>query len=122
MCITAFNSDGIIEARNKIDLLDAEARARVVNEAQRRAGAVALSAVTGVGCDALLAMIDRRLAETRQVVELSVDLTDGAGIAWLYRNGEVLDRRDDEVRAHFRVGLSSADLARFGTRRTAAVS
>ena len=113
---------GIIEARNKIDRLDAESRARVVNEAERRPGAVALSAITGEGCDRLLDRIDRRLARSRQVVELSVDLADGAGIAWLYRHGEVLGRRDDEAKAHIQVGLTGPDLARFEARKPAIAS
>ncbi|HVB17109.1 MAG TPA: GTPase HflX, partial [Stellaceae bacterium] len=45
--------DGLIEVLNKIDLLDEEARASLVNQAQRNTETVALSAVTGEGCDAL---------------------------------------------------------------------
>ncbi|MBM3599156.1 MAG: GTPase HflX [Alphaproteobacteria bacterium] len=115
--VDAGDAGKLIEARNKIDLLDPEARAQVANEAERRPAAVALSAMTGEGCDRLLALIDRRLAQSREVVELSVDLADGAGIAWLYRHGEVLERRDDEHKAHIRVGLSDADRARFETRK-----
>jgi GTP-binding protein HflX len=120
--LDAGDEAGVIEARNKIDRLDPEGRACTINEAERRAGAVALSAVTGEGCDRLLDLIDRRIARNRQVVELSVDLTDGAGIAWLYRHGEVLARRDDDTKAHFQIGLSRADLARFETRKPMVVS
>jgi len=111
----------MIEVRNKIDLLPAEARNAAVNQSGREENACALSAVTGEGCDALLAMIDARLNAERCVLDVAVDLTDGAAIAWLYSRGEVLSRSDDERFAHIRVGLDAADAARFEhqfTRRT----
>jgi GTP-binding protein HflX len=46
------------------------------------------------------------------VVDVDVDLTDGATLSWLYARGEVLDRRDDEARAHLRVAMEPAHLAR----------
>jgi GTP-binding protein HflX len=49
-------------------------------------------------------------------VPLDVDLTDGAGIAWLYRHGEVLERQDDEQVAHLVVNINQADLDRFAAR------
>jgi len=42
-------------------------------------------------------MIETRLSEDRQTLEISVDAADGAGLSWLYRHSEVLskDLRDD---------------------------
>ncbi|MGB8276058.1 MAG: GTPase HflX, partial [Alphaproteobacteria bacterium] len=97
--------NGIIEALNKIDLVDEDARAALFNQAARLPDAAAISALTGQGCDALLALIDRRLSEQRVVVDLSVALEDGARIAWLYSRGKVLSRHDDSSFAHIRVGL-----------------
>ncbi len=107
----------MVEALNKIDKLDPEARAALVNRAARKEDAVPLSAVTGEGCDALLALIDRRLAEATRPVPLDVDLADGAGIAWLYRHGEVLERHDDDESAHLLVNLRPDDLDRFVARQ-----
>ena len=106
----------IVEVANKIDRLSAPAREVVRNRAARQANAVALSAVTGEGCGELLSLLDTKLAVSRRIVELAVDLADGAAIAWLYRHGEVVSRRDDERTAHFEVGLADADLARFRAR------
>ena len=103
----------IIEAENKIDLLPAEARAVARNRSARRDDVVAISAWTGEGCDALLDLLDRRLAEGRHIVDLEVDLADGAAIAFLYRHGEVVSRRDEDGVARFQVGLDPADLARY---------
>ena len=66
-----------IEALNKIDLLDAEERAALDQQAPpqwRRRRAVAVSAATGEGCDGLLALIDARLAGDRELVELEVPI------------------------------------------------
>ena len=68
------------------------------------------------GLDRLLALSDGRMNAQRRVLDVSVALTDGATIAWLYRKGEVLSRRDDEASAHLRVGLDAADAARFERR------
>jgi GTP-binding protein HflX len=109
----------MVEVRNKIDKLEPELRAQQINRAAREPNAVALSAVSGEGCDALLALIDSRMNARRRVLDVSVALSDGATIAWLYRKGEVLSRRDDEASAHLRVGLDAADAARFERRDAA---
>jgi GTP-binding protein HflX len=110
-----------IEVLNKIDRLPAEDRSTTLNWSLRRNDIVAVSAKTGQGCDDLLRVLDANLNGDRRVVELAVDLTDGAAIAWLYRHGQVLERRDDERFAHLTVGLGAADLARFERRHAAAV-
>ncbi len=106
----------IFEALNKIDLLDEGERAIQLNQTERRNDAVAISAVTGEGCPALLDVLDASLNSARRVVAITVDVTDGAAIAWLYRHGEVLSRSDDDQKAHIEVSLDAADLARFERR------
>jgi GTP-binding protein HflX len=111
--ITPERLESLIEVRNKLDLLPPEAAAAERERARHTDNAVALSALSGEGCEALLAVIDGRLARGRRVMEVSIDLSDGAAIAWLYRRGEVLSREDDEQSAHMKVGLDDADVARF---------
>ena len=85
----------LIEVWNKIDCLDGEARARVLNLADRQPSdrrPATVSALTGEGMSGLLAAIEARLGESRQTIEVSVDATDGAGLSWLYRHSEVLAR------------------------------
>ncbi len=103
---------GLIEAMNKIDLLDPAQRASLENHALRNCQTAALSAATGEGCEALLALIDRRLQTAIHPVRLDIPLSDGKTLAWIYRHGEVLGRRDDGEAAHLSVRLSEADLAR----------
>jgi GTPase len=103
---------GLIEVMNKIDLLDPAARASLVNHAARNSQSVALSAATGEGCEALLELLDRRLDTAIRPVRLDIPLSDGKTLAWVYRHGEVLGRRDDNDAAHLSVRLSEADIAR----------
>ncbi len=89
----------LIEVWNKIDRLDAEQRARLVNIAERQPAAtrpVLVSAVTGEGIDALTAAIEVRLSAGRVLIDLTLDPTDGAGMSWLYRHTEVIDKTVDQ--------------------------
>jgi GTP-binding protein HflX len=90
----------IIEVWNKIDRLDPDARAQLRNLAERHGGErrpVPVSALSGEGIADLTAEIEARLAASRTVIGLTLDAADGAGLSWLYRNTEVMERdlRDD---------------------------
>jgi GTPase len=109
--------DGVIEALNKIDLLESGGRANLVDRVSRTDLSAAVSAATGEGCDTLLELIDRRLHTEVRPVRLDVPLADGKTLAWIYRQGEVLGRRDDSEAAHLSVRLSEADIARLRHRQ-----
>jgi GTP-binding protein HflX len=90
----------LLEVWNKIDRLDAEARARVRNLAERQPAErhpVLVSALSGEGLDLLAAEIEMRLAAKRVTLDLVLDAGDGAGASWLHRHTEVMTRtmRDD---------------------------
>ncbi|MGH7089549.1 MAG: GTPase HflX [Stellaceae bacterium] len=109
-------ADGLIEALNKIDLLSGERRGLLLNQSRRNSDTVPISAATGEGCDALVACFDQRLAAAHRALRIDVPLSDGATLAWLYRHGEVLARRDDEADAHLEVRLAAADVSRLKAR------
>jgi GTP-binding protein HflX len=113
--ITAEDSR-LIEVLNKVDLLDVEERDRIAQQAVRADASVVVSALTGEGEGDLLAAIDRRISRSEEVVRFAVDASNGAAIAWLYENGNVLDRRDEGETANIAVGLEPADRARFERR------
>jgi len=111
----------ILEVWNKIDRFDDEGRANLMNIAARRPPerpCFAVSAETGEGIDALLAAIEDRLATTRVTLDLTIDPSDGAGISWLHRNAEVLDKHleDGRFAMTVRVDISKRDItiAKFG--------
>ena len=86
----------ILEVWNKIDLFSPEERQELANIAARRPPerpCFLVSAETGEGVDALLAAIEDRLAATRTTLDLSIDAADGAGISWLHRNSEILEKK-----------------------------
>jgi GTP-binding protein HflX len=107
---------GLLEALNKIDLLDEDSRTALINQSGREPMAVPISAATGAGCAALLDLLDHRLLDGTRAIPVEVALSDGASIAWLYRHGEVLERRDDEAMAHLLVNLRPEDVERFAAR------
>ena len=90
----------LIEVWNKVDRVGADAREQLVNVAERRAAddrPVIVSALTGEGLDRLLDAIEARLATRRIVLDLVLHPADGAGVSWLHRHSEVMDKhmRDD---------------------------
>ena len=91
----------ILEVWNKIDRLSPEERANFRKIAARRPPehpCFLVSAASGEGIDTLLTAIEDRLASSRTTLALSIDASDGAGISWLHRNAEVLDKKLHEGR------------------------
>jgi len=109
--------EDMIEVLNKIDLLDAEAKRQLAARAARNMLQVAVSAATGEGIEALLALTAARLERRHEAVDLTVSLADGAALAWLYRHGRIESRADEDGMAHLRVRLDPADRARFERRQ-----
>jgi GTP-binding protein HflX len=112
----------IIEVWNKIDRFPPEERERLANVAARRGGRPCLlvSAETGEGVEALLLAIEQRLAAHRTTLSLDIDAGDGAGVSWLHRNTEVLDKTLQDGRYHMVVRLDEtrrdSAIARFGAQ------
>jgi GTP-binding protein HflX len=93
--IDADKEQRLIEVWNKIDRLDADGRARLKNLAERRASGqrpVLVSALSGQGIDELTRAIQDRLGHRRVVLDLVVDSADGAGMSWLHRHTEVMEK------------------------------
>ncbi len=93
------NGQRIIEVWNKIDRFDPAERENLANIAARRPSerpVFLASAETGEGVEELLTAIEDRLAATKVTLDLSIDASDGAGISWLHRNSEVLDKHLEE--------------------------
>ena len=106
----------MIEAWNKLDLLDPDAAERVRELAARRSDVVILSALSGEGIDDLQRAISARLTSGAQVHHLRVPLADGAAMAWLHEHGEVISSRAEDGEMAVDVRLSDSALARFNKR------
>ena len=108
---------GLFEVLNKIDLLAPEERERLLaNRNGRNAPAVAVSALTGEGCEALVALLAERLSADRRTLEVDIALADGHPVSWLYDHGQVLDRDDHDGGTRLTVSLDQRDIARFRKR------
>src|SRR5579863_10394158 len=105
----------ILEVWNKIDRLTPEERENIENVATRRPPdrpCFLVSAETGEGIESLMVAIEDLLAATRTTLHLSIDAADGAGISWLHRNSEVLDKdlQDGRYEMTVRVDETKRDL------------
>ena len=111
-------SPPVLEAWNKIDLLDdATRKARMRRSQAQEEGAlapVAISAVTGVGMDTLLAAIDRAAFSATRVVTLTLDAGDGKTRARIAAAGRIIEEsHDDNGAMTIKAELSIEDAARF---------
>lgn len=105
----------IVEVLNKIDLLEPEARNTLL-EQNGEAGAIAVSALTGEGVPKLLHRLDQMLGKEQNVLKLTLDAADGAGLAWAYRHGRILNRRDNAKGVALTVAVDPQDMDRFRNR------
>ncbi|QCB38928.1 GTPase HflX [Sphingobium sp. PAMC28499] len=103
----------IIEAWNKLDLLDTESAAQAREIAARHDDVVIISALTGEGVEGLQRAISSRLTRGARVHSLRLPIADGAALAWLHEHGEVLATRPSEAEMQVDVRLSDSGLARF---------
>ena len=83
----------IIEVWNKSDLLDEAGRAAMLAKAERRADVALVSSLNGDGISHLLDLVELRLAKSSLLYEITLDPSDGKGIAWAHQRGEVIDRK-----------------------------
>ena len=107
----------ILEVWNKADLLLADALPDLIHDARRAdPPAVLVSSVTGQGCEALLATV-ATLVDEAPPVDIYAPAGEGAAIAWLYRNGRVLERNDGkDGSVRLPVSLSPQAMGQFRPR------
>jgi len=86
-----------IEVWNKIDRLDAEARAARETEAARNPDVIATSALTGAGVEALTAAIEAHLARETTRETLRIGFADGKARAWLHEAHVVVEEAQDDA-------------------------
>ncbi|WP_370308937.1 GTPase HflX [Sphingobium abikonense] len=103
----------IIEAWNKLDLLDEDAAELIREQAARREDVVILSALTGEGVDRLQRMISDHMTRGAKVYDLRIPVSDGAALVWLHEHGEVLHSTISADVINVEVRLSDATFARF---------
>jgi GTP-binding protein HflX len=108
----------ILEAWNKIDLLDAETHDARMRRAHALDGGplapVAISATTGEGIDALLAAIDRAAFSATRIVTVTLEPGDGKTRARIAAAGRIIEEHSDDLGAiTLTAELGLEDAARF---------
>jgi GTP-binding protein HflX len=110
----------LVEAWNKIDLLEGDETEAVRAEALRREDVVVISALTGGGVDDLLARAGEHLRKGARLRRITLAADAGEAIAWLHAHGEVVSQQSEGMETEFEVRLSDADWARFQSRQVQA--
>jgi GTP-binding protein HflX len=105
--------DGMLEARNKADLIEPDMRRALEAETHRAGQAWLISAHTGEGLPALLDAIEAGLSEARLPAVLRIPLEDGRAAAALHAGRSVVSRSEGETHADFDVLMSARELAQF---------
>ena len=106
-------ADKYIEVFNKADLLPPEDLPRWQAKTANSANLVLTSAISGEGCDKLLELIRRKLAQGQKKCQIEIPVTDGKLQAWIYQKSEVQKLENTEQTNIFTVCISSENLARF---------
>lgn len=105
----------IVEAWNKVDLIDMDDRSELEAAARHEADTIMISAATGVGVESLVRRFSEVLSSDSREYELEVPVADGKTLAWLHEHGEILgeqcDGKDDT--RHLRVRLTAKAYGQF---------
>ncbi len=106
----------MIEIWNKIDLLDEEEGAHTRAEAARRDDVVLVSAISGEGVDHLRDMLSNRLLGGARIHDIRLDASDGAGLSWLHRHGNIISQEAEDEHLNVAVRMSEVDWERWVRR------
>ena len=109
--------NGLIEALNKIDLLDSDEQERLAVQKNRSINEWPISAKTGQGIEALLERIEHELIKDKPVLSLAVPIERGDILAAVYRRGHVLSRKDHTKTITLTVSVSPKDVPFFQSWR-----
>jgi GTP-binding protein HflX len=101
----------LLTVYNKVDAMAPEARAALLARAGK--DAVAVSALTGEGIEALREQMALMLRAGSHVHDIRLPSSDGRRMAWLHEHGDVIGLQQDADGVAIQVRLSDIDRARF---------
>ncbi|QHI95092.1 GTPase HflX [Aristophania vespae] len=99
--------DRTIEVLNKADLLGG------VSHVPASQGSLPVSALKSEGLSDLLERLDQVLSRSMQDYDVTLPITDGAALAWLYEHGDIIERSDNEEHIELHVRLTPSNQERF---------
>lgn len=112
------HDDRIYEVLNKIDAVAPENLADLRRDAKFGNDRLfPVSAHTGEGIDTLLAQIAQHISGKDTVVAYKIPATDGKAVAWLHKEGDVIEQSaDEDGNMLVKVRLSADNRGRFEAR------
>ena len=93
-----------LELYNKIDLLLPETASRLAAGKNM----LAISALTGSGMDKFLQWLDAALSQNEKEYTITLAASDGAQLAWLYANAEVISQKTQDESLQLLVRMRAA--------------
>lgn len=109
--LEAVVEEGLLEALNKIDLV--EDLGALPPASSRRC---LLSALTGEGVPDLIQLIEGHLRQKDRLWEVRIPHEQGAPLAWLHNRGELVSSEENERETILKVRLSPLNSERFKAR------
>lgn len=107
------SAENYIEVLNKTDLLTEDEKAVLTHKLSNQPKALlAVSTLTGQGCDALLKAIDDKLALHNKIYQIEADASNGKLQSWLYANAEVLGKTQNEDKIVFSLKIGATEAAK----------
>lgn len=110
------NEGNYIELLNKIDLIDEPSKMYLEENARRNNNIIPLSAATGEGVEAFLSLVEKKLSEKHNSVEVKVHAGDGQLISWIYANTDVLESVTQNEQITLRLKADAASISRLQTK------
>ena len=92
--IEADDAEHVVEVWNKVDLIDDDTRAQLLEATD--GPPISVSAITGEGISALAELIETRIAGKLANIEIVLRSDQLGLLDWIYRGGDVVEREDRE--------------------------
>lgn len=106
------NKQNYIEVLNKSDLLAPDIKQGLVQRYQNQKNVIAASALKKEGISELLARVDEILSVSEETAELKILADNGALIAAVYRNAEVIKTKNCDEYIIFEIKSSPQNIAK----------
>ncbi len=104
--VSAQDGVTVLEVWNKVDLLNEDDADRLRELAMRADDKVLISAENGQGIDDFTGLLTAKLGVSHQERTISLAISNGAALAWLYDKGTVTVISQDESEMRLNVALS----------------
>ena len=110
------NRDNYLELWNKTDILNAEEKHYVQENAKRFPYIIPTSAVSGEGCEAFLQALDDKISQHYQLIEVKIPSENGKELAWIHQNAQVQSIENHDNYQLVYAKIDNVNLAKLNNR------